>query len=240
MTEQELDELLRRVLLDAAKLEETRETGEELTFRPTPRYQRQMRAMWADPKKWAAARKRLRWKAALRGVAMFLAVVTISFGSILAASPTARATVIRWVTEWYESHVTFRHNGPQREEAMPQYTITALPEGYAESVEERLDWPSYVSITYRNEKDPDLRIGLCYGYMQQEGAVDFVTDTSKALSVTVNRFDGWIYFPMKPDGESSLTWIDPEQNLQFIVDAAMEPDDILHIAESVSLAETEK
>lgn len=46
MTERELDELLRRVLLDAAKLEESRETGEEPTFRPTPRYQRQTRAMW--------------------------------------------------------------------------------------------------------------------------------------------------------------------------------------------------
>ena len=240
MTEQELDELLRRVLLDTAKLEETRETGEEPTFRPTPRYQRQMRAMWADPKKWAAARKRPRWKAALRGVAMFLAVVTISFGSILAASPTVRATVVRWVTEWYESYVTFRYNGPQREEAMPRYAITALPEGFTESTEERLDWPSYVSITYRTEADPDLRISLRYTYMQQGTAVAFVTDTTKALSVTVNGLDGWIYFPMKPDGESSLTWIDPEQNLQFIVDAVMEPDDILHIAESVSLAETEK
>ena len=193
MTEQELDELLRRVLLDAAKLEETKETGEEPTFRPTPRYQRQMQAMWAGPKKWATARKRPRWKAALRGVAMFLAVVTISFGSILAASPTARATVIRWVTEWYESHVTFRHNGPQREEAMPQYTITALPAGYVESVEERLDWPSYVSITYRTEADPDLRIGLRYGYMQQGSAVDFVTDTSEALPVTVNGFESAVY-----------------------------------------------
>ena len=196
MTERELDELLRRVLLDAAKLEESREIGEEPTFRPTPRYQRQTRAMWADPKKWAAARKRPRWKAALRGVAMFLAVVTISFGSILAASPTARATVVRWVTEWYESHVTFRYNGPQHEEAMPRYAITALPEGFTESTEERLDWPSYVSITYRTEADPDLVVSIHQNSYHQEsvsGGQVFYYKTSergkRLAEILQRRFD---------------------------------------------------
>ena len=34
---------------------------------------------------------------------------------------------------------------------------------------------------------------------------------------------------------TAITWIDPEQNIQFSVDANLSENDILHVAESVSL-----
>ena len=108
MTDQELDTLMRRVLLDSLKLDLEGATGNELPFEPTPRYQRQMTAMLADPLKWARKRARPVWKKAIQKVAVILLVFSLSLGSLMAVSPTVRAAVIRWVTEWYEMHVTFR------------------------------------------------------------------------------------------------------------------------------------
>ena len=39
---------------------------------------------------------------------------------------------------------------------------------------------------------------------------------------------------------STITWIDPDANLQFSVDAAVDKNTILHMAESVSLVKKEK
>jgi len=42
------------------------------------------------------------------------------------------------------------------------------------------------------------------------------------------------------EADSTLSWIDTDQNLHFTIHAAMEQDDILHMAESVNLSEMTK
>ena len=82
---------------------------------------------------------------------------------------------------------------------------------------------------------------LCYAYMSQGGASDFVTEDTEVISVTVNDLEGQLF--LEKDWEntrSTLTWIDAERNLQFTLMAALNETDILHIAESVSLTELPK
>ena len=239
MTDQELDTLMRRVLLDSLKLNLEGATGNELSFEPTPRYQRQMTAMLADPLKWARKRARPIWKKVIQKVAVILLVFSLSLGSLMAVSPTVRAAVIRWVTEWYETHITYRYSGEQITDEMPQYEITDLPEGYIEDKSKRIEWPEYISFTFYNpNKENDQRIIFDYAYMSQGGASDFVTEDSEVLSVTVNGLEGQLF--LEKDWEntrSTLTWIDAERNLQFTLMAALGETDILHIAESASLVE---
>ena len=239
MTDQELDTLMRRVLLDSLKLNLEGATGNALSFEPTPRYQRQMTAMLADPLKWARKRARPIWKKVIQKVAVILLVFSLSLGSLMAASPTVRAAVIRWVTEWYETHITYRYSGEQITDEMPQYEITDLPEGYIEDESKRIEWPEYISFTFYNpNKENDQRIIFDYAYMSQGGASDFVTEDSEVLSVTVNGLEGQLF--LEKDWEntrSTLTWIDAERNLQFTLMAALGETDILHIAESASLVE---
>ena len=142
MTDRELDRMMQHVLLDAIKRDCEKETDDVPAFKPTRHYQRQIAAMLSDPLKWARKRARPIWKSALQKVAMILLVFTLSLGSLMAVSPTVRAAVVRWVTEWYETHVVYRFSGEQITDEMPQYEVTDLPEGYAEI--ERVEWPSYV------------------------------------------------------------------------------------------------
>ena len=138
MTDRELDRMMQHVLLDAIKRDCEKETDDVPAFKPTRHYQRQIAAMLSDPLKWARKRARPIWKSALQKVAMILLVFTLSLGSLMAVSPTVRAAVVRWVTEWYETHVVYRHLGTPMTCKIPQYTITDLPDGYGEDLEQNI------------------------------------------------------------------------------------------------------
>ena len=240
MTDQELDTLMRRVLLDSLKLDAESTASGELAFEPTPRYQRQMAAMVKDPLKWERRRARPLWKNVVQKAAVILLVFSLSLGSLMAVSPTVRAAVVRWVTEWYETHVVYRFSGEQLSGEMPQYEITDLPKGYVE--DERVDWPTYISIIYRKANDENAPwIYLRYVYMQQGTVNNIGTEGADIIPVTVNGIEGQLYLARNPDeSDSTITWIDPDKNIAFVVDAALDADSILHIAESVSLVKTEK
>ena len=237
MTDRELDRMMQHVLLDAIKRDCEKETDDVLAFKPTHHYQRQMATMLKDPLKWERRRARPLWKNVAQKAAVILLVFSLSLGSLMAVSPTVRAAVVRWVTEWYETHIVYRYSGEQIIGEMPQYEITDLPEGYIE--DERVNWPSYVSVVYQN-KDTGKTIYLDCTYMQQGSASDYVTDGVEVVPVTVNGLSGQLF--LTDDWENkwnTITWIDAERNLQFEIDANVNRDVILHMAESVSLVKTE-
>ena len=240
MTDRELDRMMQHVLLDAIKRDCEKETDDVPAFKPTRHYQRQIAAMLSDPLKWAQKRARPLWKNVAQKIAVILLVFSLSLGSLMAVSPTVRAAVVRWVTEWYETHVVYRFSGEQIADEMPQYEVTDLPEGYAET--ERVEWPSYVSIIYQNVNDENASwIYLQYIYMQQGASSNFGIENADIIPVTVNGLEGQLYLTRDTEGaDSTITWIVPDENMLFAVSAALNANDILHIAESVSLVKTEK
>ena len=105
MTDRELDRMMQHVLLDAIKRDCEKETDDVPAFKPTHHYQRQMAEMLKDPLKWERRRARPLWKNVAQKAAVILLVFSLSLGSLMAVSPTVRAAVVRWVTEWYETYI---------------------------------------------------------------------------------------------------------------------------------------
>lgn len=137
MTEQELDLFMRNVLLDAIALDEETNT-ETIPYTPSLHHQKQIKAMLKNPLRWARDRERPVWKRALKRVAVILLVISLAFGSLMVVSPTARATFIRWVTEWYETHVVFRY-------LVEQHGLDAVLEAFFEDE----DFPESFGLTYQ-------------------------------------------------------------------------------------------
>jgi len=239
MTDQDLDVLMKRVLVDAMKLDlEAATKDDTASFAPSPKHQRQMKAMLKDPLGWSRKKARPVWKTIAQRAAIILLAISLAFGTIMAASPTARAAFARWVRELYDTHVTYRYAGEDIPGILPRYRISGLPEGYYEY--DRAGTTNTTSITYQND-DHGGWISLTYIYMQQGSAVDFVVDNSEIVPITVNGMAGEFYLsPNLDEVYNTVTWIDKEANLQFIVDAPLELDDTLRIAESVILENPEK
>ncbi len=237
MTEQELERIMRRVLIDSLKIDDERaEKGQAPSFKPTSRYKRRMRTMLTDPLSWLHRQEHPRWQQIARRVAIILIACIVAIGGIVAISPTARATVIRWIVEWYENNIDYRFMGGQNTEALPQYEITDLPDGYVETVRDTA--PGLVAVTYENQTG-DV-IYLNYACMHQGTLSSFDTENADVFDIRVNHLDGKFFRSRTPENLNTLTWIDPDQNLQFIVDGRIEYDALLHIAGSISLCKTPK
>ena len=108
MTDQELDTLIQRVLLDSLKLDWEGKAKPQPPFEASSRYRREVRRMLADPLAWSKKRAKPMWKRAAQQAAVVLLILSVGFGSLLAVSPTVRAALLQWVTEWYETHITYR------------------------------------------------------------------------------------------------------------------------------------
>lgn len=237
MTEQELDLFMRNVLLDAIALDEEANT-ETIPYTPSLYHQRQIKAMLKSPLRWARDRKQPVWKRALKRVAVILLVISLAFGSLMVISPTARATFIRWVTEWYETHIVFRYAGDDVQGKMPQYEIGELPDGFSE-IPQKGFCTAGMSVHYYEDKDGEA-IVLRYIYMQQGSMSGVDTENSDIISVSVNGCDGYLIIPKEAGCNNTITWSDAESNLHFTIDAPLGETDILHMAESVSLVEVTK
>ena len=230
MTDQELDRLMRHVLMDSVEQETETDAGDIPAFQPSPRYQRQMAAMQRDPLAWSRKKQRPAWKKCAQTAAALL----LAAGLGLAASPTARADIVRLAVEWYNTHIIYHYAVPDLSGEMPQYTISALPDGYEEIIRDVS--PELVSVVYANSGG-DM-IGLDYMYMSQGGNSLFVTEDDDVFDVTVRHMKGKLFVPREEGRMSTVTWIDTNSNIQFSVDAALDRDSILHIAESVDLCKT--
>ncbi|MEY8386505.1 DUF4367 domain-containing protein [Oscillospiraceae bacterium 38-13] len=236
MTDRELDALMQRVLVDSIKLDWGEMPEPEPPFVPSARYRRQIRFMLANPLAWERRKTAPVWKKIARHAAVVLLIISIGFSSLLAVSPSVRAAFFQWIAEWYETHVTYRYTDQEAVKIMPQYEITELPEGYAEVESERVEWLDQVDIIYRQEES-GKKIYLNYVQIRQGAVSDFETiGNSKIVPVTVNGQDGLFFETEDLDSEwNTVTWIDPDADLQFSIDAYLDKTDILHIAESVSL-----
>lgn len=233
MTDQELDRIMQRVLMDSLKME-TEQAKEEQAppFKETPRHWRQMHAMLANPLGWLHRREHPGWR---RAAVIFL-VCILTFGGGMVFSPTARATVVRWVIEWHGNTITYLYTGEQNAEELPQYGVSGLPDGYVETGRDAA--PGLVAVTYENQNGDVIYFD--YSFMHQGSQTNFILNDDDVYNVTVNQMDGKFFKSRIPGNLSSLTWIDSDKNIQFSLDGNFGLEELLHIAKSVSLCKTPK
>ena len=239
MTDNELDSMMQQILLDAIALDEER-CEDKIPFEPSLKYQHQTALMLKDPIRWEKNRSRPVWKKYGQRVAAILLVAFISLGSVMVASPTARAMVLQWFREWYETYISYRYTQEGSvPETMPEYEITALPEGYKENISERVEWSNFVQYRYENADGSPIIFD--YIYMETGAISNIETEGTETIEVMVNGCEGVIFLPASPEKKDcTLTWINAEENLQFTIHASMNQSEILHMAESVKLIQKAK
>ena len=201
---------------------------------PPRRHKRRMRAMLANPSGWLRGRERPLWRQAVRRAAVFLVVCGMTLAGAMAFSPAARMAMVRWVVERSGNDIDYVYSGEQSPEALPQYEITALPEGFVET--ERDIMPGLVDVIYENESGDILY--LDYVYMQQGALRSFDTRDAEAFDVTVGQLSGTFFKARTPGNMNTLAWINPDLNIHFSIGGCFEMNDLLRIAESISLCKT--
>ncbi len=236
MTDQELDRLMRHVLMDGVeqKSEQPSEAdnGEAPAFQPSPRYQRQITAMKRDPWAWSRKKQRPAWKKCAQTAAALL----LAAGLGLAASPTARADIVRLAVEWNQNRASFVYSGPDVGDELPCYVLGDLPEGYVQTDWQRLG-PALVAADYESA-DGDY-LYLDYSYMQQGGGTFIDMEEGEVIETRVNGMEGYFFQDADPEAFDILTWIDTRQNIQFTLGGCMDLDQALVLADGLERLDTD-
>ena len=227
---------MRHVLMDGVeqKSEQPSEAdnGEAPAFQPSPRYQRQITAMKRDPWAWAKKKQRPAWKKYAQTAAALLLVAGLG----LAASPTARADIVRLAVEWNQNRASFVYSGPDVGDELPCYVLGDLPEGYVQTDWQRLG-PALVAADYESA-DGDY-LYLDYSYMQQGGGTFIDMEEGEVIETRVNGMEGYFFQDADPEAFDILTWIDTRQNIQFTLGGCMDLDHALVLADGLERLDTD-
>ncbi len=228
-------EQLREVLLQAAMQDFEAVCGTEEAPNFSERYCRWEKRFLRNP--LALAKKKLRptWKRALRTAACLLLAATLSFGTLFATNAQAREFIIRWITEVYSTHVTYRFTGTQLPtEALRHWQATYLPEGYVQT--EFIELGAMASVIYNND-DPEMEIELSYQLLSEGGGEGLDNERHTITNVWINGMPGYL-FTATDASQNMLIWFDEKNNHSLLLLSRISCDSLIRIAEGVEIVQT--
>lgn len=231
------DYILRDIFLDATAEEYADELASTEQIATSLRFQNQIDKLLKKSRKWGERDKKPLWQRCIQSVAVFLLVCALTLGTIMVASPTVRAAVVEWIIEWYDTHIIYRFSGKPDAEIVPEYEITGLPSGYVVpgEVQELIDGRA---VTYRNGVGDTIYFE--YVHVESGSALMIKTEGIELTEVKVKGHAGYLYLSKDLEESNAITWYNEQEKIQFMIDGFVEQEDLLRMADSVSLCETTK
>lgn len=184
-------------------------------------------------------KRRRAWHTVMRYAAVLVITATLALGAVMAASPTARAAVLKWARELYDSGTVYRFYSEVPDTPLPTYELGQLPEGFEETSVYRSD--SFYRAMYSNAETGKSFV-FEYSYMNI-GTVQTVTsgDEDSIEQTKVNGMPADFYRLRKAKDISVLLIFDEKNDIYFSITGTLDKDSIFDIAEHIYLkGDTEK
>lgn len=222
MTDRALDELARRVMLDAACQEYGGLMAELPEHDFSPEFEKRMRRLVRRTD------HPLRYRVAKAAACLLLAAL-VGGGSILALVPEARAAFVGWMRDVYQTWFVYQYAGERKGASEDTVFLPSwIPEGYEEIVPARAG--SFVRVQYEDSEKELLTVSYVTGTETLSLNVEW--DGAEVRGCTVGGLPADLY--MNPgDGPNILVWTDGERDAAFWITAALEEDELVRIAESI-------
>lgn len=183
-------------------------------------------------------RQRQTWHKMIRFAAAIIITVSLIFGAVMVASPTARAAVVQWVRETYENSMIYRFFSEPSEDTLPLYRLGWIPEGF-EATDVFYDQELYRAL-YLNDKTEQGFV-FEYYYMVNGTASMVIPREDCILEHTEINGNPADYYQELDDANTNvLVFFDEEKNICFSITATLDKDSIFTIAEHIILGKSTK
>ena len=163
-------------------------------------------------------------------VASIVLVILISGSAWITVDAEARAAVVGWVKEIYETYFVFRHDGITDTNTEPtDYRPTWIPDGYSEF---RVNASATRTVViYDNEAGEMIR----FSFIQDPDETDWFIDVSQAgiKNATVNGNKADLLIAQNSEEANAIAWI--SDDTAFYVTGFVDESDLVRIAESVKI-----
>ena len=222
------DLLIRQALLDAA-LADYGTSGllEAPSF--STKYLAWEKKFLRNPQAFAQRALRPLWKTALRSAACFLLVVSLSFGSLMAFSPEARAWVVSWFTQHFSTHTSYRFTEQIPADHLQLWEPTYLPEEYTDV--EFIDLDNQIVVYYYSD-DPSMKIKFNYKLTSEGSGFALDNEHHTISDISIGDMPGQL-LQAENDSPNILVWFDSTTHHAFMLSSRLPCDTLIEIAESV-------
>lgn len=167
----------------------------------------------------------------LRQVACFLLAILILFSSVMVFSSEARAAVVDWIKEQFESfcHYFFVGGSSSESGERTEYELGWVPDGYthisSQTVENR------VSKVYLNNNGQIIQFSYLYGSDSNPLFMD--SDHFEYKSVTLSFGSADLFIALTEGETSSIVWSDGNQGILFCIAADLQEQELIALAEGI-------
>lgn len=232
----EFDKMLRSALMDAARAE-WEQVMEEPQAEPefSARYLRERKRLLKDPFGYAKRKSRPMWKKVLQTAASIVLVAGIGLGGVLAVSPEARAWVAQQMSViWGDKFAVFTVS--ERQEGFADvcnYRPAYIPDGF-ELVWENSNTNAYIELSYENEAGDYIDFSATS--LSNSTTFEFGLDNehSDSYEISVNGLPATLMITNIEGYPSYLVWMDGEAGVAYCITAALDREELIQIAESVT------
>ena len=161
-------------------------------------------------------------------VASIALAILITGSAWITVDAEARAAVVGWVKEIYETYFVFQHDGiTNGESETADYRPTWLPDGYSEFRVNASE--TRTVVIYDNEAGEMIR----FSFIQNPDETDWFIDVSHAgiKNATVNGNKADLLIAQNTEEANAIAWI--SDDTAFYVTGFVSETDLVRIAESV-------
>lgn len=161
-------------------------------------------------------------------VASIILAILITGSAWITVDAEARAAVVGWVKEIYETYFVFRHDritNTATESA--DYRPTWLPDGYSEFRVSATE--ARTVVIYANDAGEMIR----FNYIHNPDETDWFIDVSQSdiKNATVNGNEADLLIVQNSDEANGIAWVSADT--AFYVTGFVDENDLVRIAESV-------
>ena len=167
----------------------------------------------------------------LQKVASIILVLFMGFATLLALSPTVRATFFGWIKEQYETFTKYYFEGTAQEDVTNYtYELAVLPDGYEEvSRNSTLD----VTVIYYADIRTNELMHFTYSH-KYNTAEHYIESLEYTKTYTfVHNISADYYQSNTSEFANVLVWEDASTNTLFRLTAFLDVDSIVRIAENI-------
>lgn len=153
---------------------------------------------------------------------------------VLTFNTEARAAVFSWFRETFDTYTIYWFNGV-RPDKLPAFELSYIPDEYECVYDETLT--NTRTMLYLSNENKADGFTFQYGFTQIESPlmVDYSGTEITITEITINDCSGHLYTSSDPSQSHALIWIDEPNGIVFTITSFLDPEVMLHIAESAKL-----
>lgn len=169
---------------------------------------------------------------AIQRVACIFLVLVMLFSSVMIISTDARAAIIGWIKEQYDTfyHYFFPSEATDTEQA--EYSLGWVPDDYR-LVDTQIT-ATRTTLIYLDSQNHMLQFSYIRG---TSTAADYVDrEAYESHDITIGNLGGELFISLTPLKTNGIVLVDQDNNVLFTISAPVEKDDLIRIAGNINIS----